>query len=582
MSVASMRIAEISLPAIRHNVRHVRELTGVNVIAVMKANAYGHGTSHVARAALEAGAMMIGVADIDEAVELRAAGIDAPVLCWLIGAHSDFGAAVEHGIEVGVSRIEQLESLAEAASRIGRAATLQLKIDTGLSRNGAEPERWEQLFSRAIELEREGHVRVRGIFSHLSNAGEAADAEQGARLDAAVALLRRLGCDPELVHLAASEAALTRPSLHYNTVRVGMAMYGLSSFTDRTSADFGLIPAMTLKSELVGLRHAPAGTGVSYEFTHVTERDALLGLVPLGYADGLPRGLSGTGTTVLVSGVQCPIVGRIAMDQCVVDLSELVARGIEVRIGDEVVLFGDPSAGLPPVEAWARAIGTINYEIVASIGSRVVRVAIDDEEPAAAPAAPAASASGASRVVHIEDPDAMHRLGVELGRSFTAGDLIILTGPLGAGKTTLSRGIGEGLGVRGPVTSPTFVLARTHPSTVGGAPLIHVDAYRLADAAELDDLDLDFDGSVVVAEWGAGLIEERGSWIEIVIERPLGGTVAGAGRAGQDDAANGGAANGDHGGHEDPEDPEELDELIEPRTVTITGYGPRYQEGFSA
>ena len=553
MSTGSMRVAEISLPAIRQNVRHLRELTGVNVIAVMKANAYGHGAPLVARAAVDAGAKMLGVADIDEAIALRDSGIDAPILCWLIGAHADFDAAVERGVEIGVSRPEHLERLASAAKALGRAATVQLKVDTGLSRNGASSADWQQLFARAVELERAGLLHIRGVFSHLSNAGEAADAEQGARLDAAVSLLRELGCEPELIHLAASEAALTRPSLHYNTVRVGMAMYGLSSFTDRTSADFGLKPVMTLKSELIGLRETQAGTGVSYEYTHVVERDTLLGLVPFGYADGLPRALSGTGTNMMVAGVACPIVGRIAMDQCVVDLGELVARGISVEVGDEVVLFGDPAAGLPSVDDWARTIGTINYELVTDIGSRVARIPVE--------LAPVelVETKRQSTTLHIADPDAMHELGIRLGRSFSAGDLVILTGPLGAGKTTLSRGIGEGLGVRGPVTSPTFVLARTHPSLVGGAPLVHVDAYRLADTAELDDLDLDFEGSVVIAEWGAGLVEERGSWIEVVIERPTGGATAPSADADLDE--------------NDP------DETIEPRTVTITGYGPRYRNG---
>lgn len=150
----------------------------------------------------------------------------------------------------------------------------------------------------------------------------------------------------------------------------------------------------------------------------------------------------------------------------------------------------------------------------------------------------------------------MHSLGVTLGGQLRAGDLVILTGPLGAGKTTLTRGIGEGLGIRGPVQSPTFVIARTHPSLNGGAPLVHVDAYRLADATELDDLDLDFDGSVVVAEWGAGLLEGRNSWLELVIERPTGAAVA-----------------------EETNDEEWSEELVEPRTVTVHGFGPRWSEG---
>ena len=168
--------------------------------------------------------------------------------------------------------------------------------------------------------------------------------------------------------------------------------------------------------------------------------------------------------------------------------------------------------------------------------------------------------------LRIEDPDAMHRLGVELGRVLSAGDLVLLTGPLGAGKTTLTRGIGEGLGVRGPVQSPTFVLARTHPSLVGGAPLVHVDAYRLAGTGELDDLDLDFEGAVVVAEWGAGVVDEPESWIEVVIERPLG-------------SEDGGAASDPDADPDLDADPDWSQAPVESRTVTVTGYGPRWRKG---
>ena len=160
-----------------------------------------------------------------------------------------------------------------------------------------------------------------------------------------------------------------------------------------------------------------------------------------------------------------------------------------------------------------------------------------------------------------DDPEAMHEIGVALGKRLRAGDLVILTGPLGAGKTTLTRGVGEGLGVRGPVQSPTFVIARTHPSLVGGAPLVHVDAYRLADASEVEDLDLDFDGSVVVAEWGAGLVEARDSWLDVVIERPTGG----ANDSGSDDT-----------------DGDADVAPIEARTLTLTGHGERWQNGVLA
>lgn len=560
MRTGSMRVAEISLPAIRHNVGRIRELTGGAVIAVIKANAYGHGVEHVARAAMEGGATLLGVTDLEEALSLRDIGIDAPLLCWLHGVRADFEAAIEHDIEIGVSYPAQLDALAEAARARGRTATLQLKLDTGLSRNGAAPEAWDELFARAAELEREGVVRVRGVFSHLANAGDDEDRAQAARFDGAVARLRAAGCEPELIHLAASAATLTSPHLHYNTVRVGMAIYGLSPLADRTSADLGLIPAMTLRSEIVALRQVPAGTGVSYGFNHVVQSDTTLGLVPIGYADGMPRALNGAGATVEVAGRHCPIVGRIGMDQCIVDLGKL---GKKVGLGDPVILFGDPVEGRPPVEVWAEVMRTINYEIVAGIGARVLRVPVDEDPQADGASAPERAAGGvaspSSQRFEIEDPEAMHELGLRLGRVLAAGDLVVLTGPLGAGKTTLSRGIGEGLGVRGPVTSPTFVLARTHPSLVDGAPLVHVDAYRLSNAAELDDLDIDFDASVVLAEWGAGLVEPGESWIEIVIERPTG--------AGASDEEPHGIEGGD------------ADEPVEPRTVTIAGHGPRWRRG---
>ena len=537
-----MRVAEISLPAIRHNVRRLRELTGGELIAVMKANGYGHGAAITARAAVEAGAAMIGVADLEEALALRDVGIEAPILCWLHGLRVDWDAAVAAEIEVGVSHLSQLDGLAAAAARADRTATVQFKLDTGLSRNGAGADEWGELFARGAELEHEGSVRVRGVFSHLANAGDENDRGQAARFDEAVAMLRAAGIEPEMVHLASSAATLTSPHLHYNTVRVGMSVYGYSPFADRTSADFDLTPAMTLRSEIVGLRMVPEGAGVSYGYNHVAQGETTLALVPMGYADGLPRALNGAGATVAIAGRHCPIVGRIGMDQCIVDLGSL---GRKVEVGDPVVLFGDPTTGVPPVEVWSELMRTINYEIVVGIGSRVLRVPVDGPSV---------------QRVEVADADAMHELGVDLGRRLAAGDLVILTGPLGAGKTTLTRGIGEGLGVRGPVTSPTFVLARTHPSLVDGPPLVHLDAYRLADAAELDDLDLDFDGSVVVAEWGAGMVDARDSWVEVVIERPMAGEVCAAGAKDADAV--------------------DVDEApTEPRTLTIAGYGPRWARG---
>ncbi|WP_336991149.1 alanine racemase [Leucobacter sp. VD1] len=374
MRTGSMRVAEISLSAIRHNVARVRELTGGAVIVVVKADGYGHGASIAAEAALAGGAAMVATADLEEALALREAGIEAPILCWLHGVRVDFADAVAADIEIGVSRVQQLEALADAARRVGRTATAQLKVDTGLSRNGAAPDEWAGLFARAAELAQQGLVRVRGVFSHLANAGDEHDRGQAARFDEAIALLREAGIDPEMQHLAASAATLSSPHLHYNTVRVGMAAYGLSPFADKTSAQLGLVPAMTLRSEIVALRGVPAGTGVSYGFNHVCETATTLALVPMGYADGMPRALNGAGAWVTVAGEPRPIVGRIGMDQFIVDVGPLAGR---VALGEPVVLFGDPELGHPPVEIWAGLMRTINYEIVAGIGSRVRRVASD-------------------------------------------------------------------------------------------------------------------------------------------------------------------------------------------------------------
>ncbi|KAM9866404.1 Alanine racemase [Leucobacter aridicollis] len=378
MRTGSMRVADVSVSAIRKNVRRLRELTGGgNVIVVVKACGYGHDAAIAARAAMAGGATMIATADLEESLKLRESGIDAPLLCWLHGPRVDFAAAIEQSIDVGVSHLSQLEALAQAARATGKRATLQFKIDTGLSRNGAAREEWEALFARGAELERDGLVRVRGIFSHLANAGEDADLAQGARFDEAIAALRAAGSDPEMIHLAASAATFTRPELYYNTVRVGMAAYGLSPLAGKNSAQLGLVPAMTLRSEVVALRGVPAGTGVSYGFNHVCEVATTLALVPVGYADGMPRALNGAGAWVTIAGERCPIVGRIGMDQFIVDVGPIAGR---IDIGAPVILFGDPERGFPSIDIWAGLMRTINYEILVGIGPRVLRVAVDEEE----------------------------------------------------------------------------------------------------------------------------------------------------------------------------------------------------------
>jgi alanine racemase len=361
-----MREATVDVGAIEHNVRHLRRLVGVEVIAVVKADGYGHGAARAAAAALAGGAVRLGVADIGEALALRRAGIDAPVLAWLHAPGASFGEAVERRVELGISSRAQLDAAA-AVGTGDRPAVVHLKVETGLGRNGLAPGEDRVVFAEAARLERLGRIRVEGIFSHLSNASADADRTALARFHDAVAAAASAGLSPRLRHIAATHAAIDLPEARLNCVRIGIGAYGLSPFEERTSADLGLRPAMTLRAAVAAVRRAGAGQGVSYGYDYTTDRETTLALIPLGYADGVPRQASGAGP-VVIGGRRFRVAGRIAMDQFVVDVGDA-----DVAVGDEVVLFGDPTLGTPAATDWADAAGTINYEIVTRIGARVPR-----------------------------------------------------------------------------------------------------------------------------------------------------------------------------------------------------------------
>ncbi len=367
-----MREALIDVDAIADNVRHLRRLTQTPVIAVVKADGYGHGAVRAARAALAGGAERLGVADLAEAFALRDAGVEAPIVAWLHAPGTDFTRAVAQNIELGVSSFAQLQD-ASAAASAGRPAVVHLKVETGLGRNGIEPAEWPRVASEAARLERIGRLRVLGVFSHLSNTSEDDDRAALARFHEALATARSVGLVPPLRHIAASNAAIALPEARLDCVRLGIEIYGLSPFTDRTSADLGLRPAMTLRGAVAAVRRVPAGQGVSYGYTHRAAGDTTLALVPLGYADGVPRQASGRGP-VVIGGRRFTVAGRIAMDQFVVDVGDH-----PVTVGDEVVLFGDPTLGAPSAAEWGEAADTIDYEIVTRIGPRVVRRSVGDE-----------------------------------------------------------------------------------------------------------------------------------------------------------------------------------------------------------
>ncbi|WP_217131672.1 alanine racemase [Leucobacter chinensis] len=379
MTGSALRTAEVSLDAIRHNVQFIKNRTGGNVIIVVKANAYGHGAVPVGRAALEAGATMLGVADLSEAYALRDGGITAPVLCWIHGPSSDFDEVVARDITLAIGFESQLERLAAAAGKAGKVAELHLKLDTGLSRNGASSEDWPSLFARAKQLENEGLVKVRGMFTHISNTNDDEDRLQQEQFERAIVALREAGIEPEYLHMASSAATLTSPHLYYNTVRVGLLTYGLSPFDDQTSAEIGLRPAMTLRAQVAAIRDVEAGAGVSYSYIYRVPSATRLALVPVGYADGLRRALSGAGASAVIRGKRCPIVGRISMDQFLMNLEPLGDEAAEIDLGEPVTLFGDPEQGAPSIDEWAAFADTINYEIATGIGVRVAREWVEAE-----------------------------------------------------------------------------------------------------------------------------------------------------------------------------------------------------------
>lgn len=363
------REAVVDLDAVRDNVASIASTVApAGVMAVVKADAYGHGAVRVARAALAGGADRLGVADLDEALALRDAGIEAPVLAWLHDPAARFDAAIAHDIDLGASSLAQLESMADAAASVGRVANVHLKLDTGLSRNGILRGDWDDVVARAATLEAEGRVRIRGLFSHLANASPAEDAAQLSTFLDGVAAAERAGLAPEVRHLASTAAALRMPEARLDMVRIGIGIYGVPPFGDgTTAADLGLTPAMTLRGRIAAVRRVEPGTGASYGYTWRAPHPTTLALVPLGYADGVPRQASGR-AEVVIGGTRHRIAGRVAMDQFLVDVGET-----EVAVGDDVVLFGDPAGGAPSAEEWGDAADTIGYEIVTRIGPRVPR-----------------------------------------------------------------------------------------------------------------------------------------------------------------------------------------------------------------
>jgi alanine racemase len=359
----------VDLDAIAANTAVLRERVARPLMAVVKADGYGHGLVPAARAVLAGGADFLGVAVLEEALALRAAGITAPLLAWLHGPGTDYAAALTADVEVSVSADWALEEVLGGVRATGRTARVHLKADTGLSRAGATPAEWPDLVAAAARAQADGEIEVIGLWSHMIYADAPSHpsiAAQVAVFEEAAALARGAGLTDARLHLANSAATIALPNTWYDFVRPGVALYGLDPLGGDPAAH-GLRPAMTVRAAVALAKRVPAGSGVSYGHTYVTERETTLALVPVGYADGVPRA-AGNRAPVLAAGAQRTIAGRVCMDQFVLDVGDAA-----VEPGDEVVLWGPGDRGEPTAQQWADAVDTIHYELVTRIGGRFSR-----------------------------------------------------------------------------------------------------------------------------------------------------------------------------------------------------------------
>ncbi|MGO1165685.1 MAG: alanine racemase [Janibacter sp.] len=365
--------ADVDLAAISDNVAQLGRLAGdADVMAVVKGDAYGHGLVPVAGAAIAGGATYLAIAQLSEALAARAAGVTAPILTWLLPPGADLAAAIRADLTVSAGAPWALAEIAAAARGLGTTARIHLKVDTGLGRGGAWRDDLAGMLVDAARLEAEGVVEVEGIFSHFASAdipGHPSVVAQQETFVAIVADAERAGLRPRIRHLANSAATLTNPSARFDMVRPGVSIYGLSPVPDIGGpTHFGLREAMRVTARLVNVKDCPAGQGISYGHQYTTKGETRLGLVPLGYADGIPRHAGNLGP-MQVGGRHYTVAGRVCMDQMVLDLGP----DSPAAAGDEVVLIGREADGEPTAQDWAAAIDTINYEIVTRLGPRVPR-----------------------------------------------------------------------------------------------------------------------------------------------------------------------------------------------------------------
>jgi len=361
--------ARVNLAAIEHNIKVLKDTAGVPVLAVVKADGYGHGAVPVALAAKSAGADWLGVAFLDEAFELRNNNVPGPILTWLLDDSDNFAQALDQDIDLSITSLNTLLKISALAKQRDINARVHVEVDTGLSRAGVAISEFENFFEEFSKIE---NVDLISIWSHLACADEPnhpANEMQHKNYELALEVAAKYGLVPQIRHLANSAGALAHPNLRYDMVRCGIATYGVAPGGDLSDAKgFNLKAAMTVVSKIANVRKLNAGDGVSYSFKWKATKPTTVGLIPIGYADGVMRHISKTGS-VTHNGTHYPIVGTVCMDQFVVDFGDA-----EISEGDEVVLFGD--GGLS-AHQWAQQVDAIGYELVTRLGSRIEREYVD-------------------------------------------------------------------------------------------------------------------------------------------------------------------------------------------------------------
>ena len=355
--------ARIDTAHLASNIAHLKSTSKTALMAVVKADAYGHGLLGVGLSAEKAGADWLGVALLEEAITLRTHGVRIPILAWLVSPGADFKAAVDHDIDLAVSSISAFKEI----SALPGKPRIHIELDTGMTRGGFLDE-WQEFLLQDFST-----VNVVGVFSHFARAdepGEKQNDEQLKRFNVMVADLANIGVNPTIKHLSNSAATLKNPAAHFDLVRTGISLYGLSPdiSTLGSSKNLSLKPVMQLRAKLHLVKTVPAGSAVGYGATAITSEQTKLGVVAMGYADGIPRIAKDAG--VFINGKKAPIIGRVSMDQFVVDLG----ADSTADSGDWVIVFGDGSHGEYTADDWGNASLSINYEIATRIGPRVPRI----------------------------------------------------------------------------------------------------------------------------------------------------------------------------------------------------------------